>query len=133
MVVIQSQPSTSAHASRPRKNRRRTSKKAPRLAQAEDNEMPAAEAKVAQDDELMIDVDPSPSQQPTFPEAPLDAHKTTLKSETRRIPIPPHRMTPLKKDWINIFGPLTEVLGLQVRMNIQRRCVEARVRKMFTT
>ena len=42
--------------------------------------------------------------------------------------IPPHRMTPLKKEWINIFGPLTEMLGLQVRMNVQRKCVEIRVR-----
>ncbi|KAJ3492129.1 hypothetical protein NLI96_g229 [Meripilus lineatus] len=35
-------------------------------------------------------------------------------------------MTPLKKDWVNVFGPLTEMLGLQVRMNVQRKCVEIR-------
>ncbi|KAF8920992.1 hypothetical protein CPB85DRAFT_1210868 [Mucidula mucida] len=78
----------------------------------------------------MIDVEPTsiaqPSAAPTFDPLPANAQKTTLKSETRRIPIPPHRMTPLKKDWVNIFGPLTEILGLQVRMNVQRRCVEAR-------
>jgi len=81
------------------------------------------------DDALMIDTDPTLLPQttstPEFP--PLAADKVRLKSETRRIAIPPHRMTPLKKDWINIFGPLTEMLGLQVRMNVQRRCVEARV------
>ncbi|KAJ7709616.1 hypothetical protein B0H17DRAFT_1028497 [Mycena rosella] len=54
---------------------------------------------------------------------------SALKSETRRIAIPPHRMTPLKKEWINVFGPLTEILGLQVRMNVQRKCVEARTSK----
>lgn len=51
------------------------------------------------------------------------------KSEMRRIPMPPHRMTPLKKEWVNVFGPLTELLGLQVRMNVQRRCVEIRTSK----
>ncbi|KAF9532177.1 hypothetical protein CPB83DRAFT_760085 [Crepidotus variabilis] len=81
----------------------------------------------------MIDTNPSAliqtgsqSTAPVF--APVDPSKikTTLKSETRRIPMPPHRMTPLKKDWLNIFGPLTEILRLQVRMNVQRRCVEIR-------
>lgn len=85
------------------------------------------------DDNLIINVDPSLLPQnlsgaPTFAPVTPGADKTTLKSETRRIPIPPHRMTPLKKDWLNIFGPLTEILGLQVRMNVQRRSVEIRVR-----
>ncbi|KAG6335211.1 hypothetical protein ID866_3882 [Astraeus odoratus] len=86
------------------------------------------------DDEVIIDVDPEsaprPSTAPSFPALPASAiQSTTLKSETRRIPIPPHRMTPIKKDWINIFSPLTEILGLQVRMNVQRRCVEIRTSK----
>ncbi|KAG6817811.1 pre-rRNA-processing protein pno1 [Tephrocybe sp. NHM501043] len=84
----------------------------------------------ADDDELLIDVDPlETTAAPAFPPLAPGAGTTRLKSETRRIPIPPHRMTPLKKDWINIFGPLTEILGLQVRMNVQRRCVEARTSK----
>jgi RNA-binding protein PNO1 len=86
----------------------------------------------AEDDDLMIDVDhTSPlesSSAPSFQALPVSAARSVLKSETRRIPIPPHRMTPIKKDWINIFSPLTEILGLQVRMNVQRRCVEIRVR-----
>ncbi|CAA7271470.1 unnamed protein product [Cyclocybe aegerita] len=85
------------------------------------------------DDELMIDSHPSPllpaGGAPAFPPVATGAEKTLLKSETRRVPIPPHRMTPLKKDWLNIFGPLTEILGLQVRMNVQRRCVEIRTSK----
>ncbi|PPQ93262.1 hypothetical protein CVT25_015260 [Psilocybe cyanescens] len=85
------------------------------------------------DDELMIDTDPTSlvpsSSAPVFPPVAPGAEKTTLRSETRRIPIPPHRMTPLKKDWLHIFGPLTELLGLQVRMNVQRRCVEIRTSK----
>lgn len=88
---------------------------------------------VDDDDELMIDASaPSlsaPTAAPVFPPAAPSKNKALLAPETRRVPIPPHRMTPLKKDWINIFGPLTEILGLQVRMNVQRRCVEIRVRK----
>jgi len=85
-----------------------------------------------EDDEVMIDVDPesapTPSTTPSFPTLPKSSFSsTTSKSETRRVPIPPHRMSPIKKDWINIFSPLTEILGLQVRMNVHRRCVEIRV------
>ena len=85
-----------------------------------------------EDDEVMIDVDPesapTPSAVPSFSALPTSASSTTTpKSETRRVPIPPHRMTPIKKDWVNIFSPLTEILGLQVRMNVPRRCVEIRV------
>ncbi|EMD38466.1 hypothetical protein CERSUDRAFT_82727 [Gelatoporia subvermispora B] len=87
------------------------------------------------DDEIMIDEDPSlPAQSsaPTFQPLPASAQRTALKSETRRIPVPPHRMTPLKKDWVNIFSPLTEMLHLQVRMNVPRRCVEIRTSKHTT-
>lgn len=89
------------------------------------------------DEEMVLDTSP-----PTAPLAPKNgemsagfspllaataAQSGTKKSETRRIPIPPHRMSPLKKDWVNIFVPLTEMCGLQVRMNVQRRTVEIRV------
>ncbi|KAF9513127.1 hypothetical protein BS47DRAFT_1344670 [Hydnum rufescens UP504] len=66
---------------------------------------------------------------PNFAPLPASALSTTSKGETRRIAMPPHRLTPLKKDWINIYSPLTEILGLQVRMNIQRRAVEIRTSK----
>lgn len=59
--------------------------------------------------------------------APLSAAAQSsgvLKNEFRRIPIPPHRMTPLKREWVNLYTPMVEVLGLQVRMNIKRRAVE---------
>lgn len=89
------------------------------------------------DDEPMIDMDPTvlsldTSSALAFPPVAPGAEKSTLKSEMRRIQMPPHRMTPLKKDWLNIFGPLTEILGLQVRMNVQRRCVEIRVCLTFS-
>jgi len=66
---------------------------------------------------------------PAFPPLPASAQTGLLKSEIRRIPMPPHRMTPLKNDWANIFTPLTEILGLQVRMNVQKRSVEVRTSK----
>lgn len=135
--------------SAPRKNRRKISRKVPRNTNAdepvisEDEEMNDASSSklhavaksavsgavhVEDDEDLMIDADlVPPTQVPAFPPVAPGTDRTVLKSETRRIPIPPHRMTPLKKDWVNIFGPLTEILGLQVRMNVQRRCVEARV------
>jgi len=100
----------------------------------------AAQAKAAlaavdeNDDEMLLDITESPAKNDADPPAgafkPLSAaeHSSALRSEMRRIPIPPHRMTPLKKDWVNIFVPLTEMAGLQVRMNVHRRCVEIRVR-----
>ncbi|KAI0082829.1 eukaryotic type KH-domain (KH-domain type I) [Panus rudis PR-1116 ss-1] len=156
MVVVHAEPSTSAPTTH-KKNRRKLNKKPSTSAQnvqdadhVSDTDMqaepPSAELTEAaqaaiiekddgngEDDELMIDTDPTsaPTQSsaPAFPPLPASAQRTTLKSETRRIPIPPHRMTPLKRDWVNIFGPLTEMLGLQVRMNVQRKCVEIRTSK----
>lgn len=46
--------------------------------------------------------------------------------EQRKVPIPPHRMTPLKTYWPKIYPPLVEHLKLQVRMNVKSRTVELR-------
>lgn len=147
MVVLHTQASTSEVTHK--KNRRKMAKKPARVAPAEGaedldmDEQPSAapaEGSSAEehhktnwndgDDEVMIDTDaaaPPPADAPAFPPLPASAQRSSLKSEIRRIPIPPHRMTPLKKDWVNIFSPLTEMLQLQVRMNVQRKCVEIRV------
>ncbi|KAH8998259.1 hypothetical protein EDB86DRAFT_824914 [Lactarius hatsudake] len=131
MVVVQSTPSTSKPH---RKNRRSLSKKK-KARVDQDNDMINADPTIkptADDGEILIDVDGEdvapPTEAPVFGPAPASAGQTS-KSETRRVAIPPHRMTPLKKEWINIFGPLTEMLGLQVRMNVQRKCVEVRTSK----
>jgi RNA-binding protein PNO1 len=50
----------------------------------------------------------------------------STKSASRRIPIPPHRLTPLRKDWLKIYTPLVEHLGLQVRMNLKKKAVDVR-------
>ncbi len=52
--------------------------------------------------------------------------------ETRKVPIPPHRMTPLKASWPKIYPPLVEHLKLQVRMNVKNRAVELRSSKHTT-
>ncbi|ODQ66683.1 pre-rRNA-processing protein PNO1 [Nadsonia fulvescens var. elongata DSM 6958] len=57
---------------------------------------------------------------------------TKVKLENRRIPIPPHRMSPLRSTWLKIYQPLVEHLKLQVRMNLKRRAVELRTCKDTT-
>lgn len=52
--------------------------------------------------------------------------------ETRKVPIPPHRMTPLKQNWTTIYPPLVEHLKLQCRMNVKRKTVELRTSKHTT-
>jgi RNA-binding protein PNO1 len=138
MVVVQPVPSTSKA---PRKNRRTLSKKkAPRVVgdaldqDLELNNVPPKSTERSPEEEVLIDVDGAdiapPTEAPSFGPAPASAGQT-LRSETRRVAIPPHRMSPLKRDWINIFGPLTEILGLQIRMNVRRKCVEMRVRLLI--
>ncbi|KAI9748357.1 MAG: pre-rRNA-processing protein pno1 [Lichina confinis] len=52
--------------------------------------------------------------------------------ESRKVPVPPHRMTPLKASWPKIYPPLVEHLKLQVRMNVKNRSVELRTSKHTT-
>ncbi|RKP07440.1 pre-rRNA-processing protein PNO1 [Thamnocephalis sphaerospora] len=48
------------------------------------------------------------------------------KGEARKVPIPPHRMSPLRREWLKIYSPLVEHLKLQVRMNTRAKAVELR-------
>ena len=50
--------------------------------------------------------------------------KVVDKSEIRRVNIPFHRMSPLKKNWEKIVSLLVQKMGLLVRMNVKRKCVE---------
>ena len=45
-------------------------------------------------------------------------------SQYRRIRCPPHRYTPLRKNWSSIIKPLVDYLTLQVRFNTKTRSVE---------
>lgn len=52
-----------------------------------------------------------------------------VKIESRKVAVPPHRMTPLKNTWVKIYPPLVEHLKLQVRMNLKTKTVELRTNK----
>lgn len=55
-----------------------------------------------------------------------DNTQTTSTQEYRKVPIPSHRMTPLKENWLKVCSPLVQHLKLQVRMNLKQRAVELR-------
>ena len=52
-----------------------------------------------------------------------------VKAEFRRVPVPNHRMSPLKTNWETILKTLVKHMKLLVRMNTKRRCVELKTGK----
>ncbi|XP_023408477.1 RNA-binding protein PNO1 [Loxodonta africana] len=69
-----------------------------------------------------------PAKRPVFP--PLSGDGLLGgKEETRKIPVPANRYTPLKENWMKIFTPVVEHLGLQIRFNLKSRNVEIRTCK----
>lgn len=56
-----------------------------------------------------------------------------VKLESRKVGVPPHRMTPLRNNWTKIYPPLVEHLKLQVRMNLKTKSVELRSHPRYTT
>ncbi|EAZ63196.1 Predicted RNA-binding protein Pno1p interacting with Nob1p and involved in 26S proteasome assembly [Scheffersomyces stipitis CBS 6054] len=55
-----------------------------------------------------------------------------VKLESRKVAVPPHRMTPLKNVWPKIYPPLVDHLKLQVRMNLKTKTVELKTNKSTT-
>lgn len=88
--------------------------------------IPVAAETEAGDDAAM----PDSADRPHF--APLDDTASSTRIETRKVPIPPHRMSPLKTNWPTIYPPLVEHLKLQVRMNLSKKAVELRTSKHTT-
>ncbi|XP_078438660.1 RNA-binding KH domain-containing protein [Wolffia australiana] len=66
-------------------------------------------------------------QKPLF--AALSAQEMEGKVEFRRIPVPPHRYSPLKKHWMEIYTPVYEHMKIDIRMNLKARKVELKTRK----
>ncbi|XP_051506877.1 RNA-binding protein PNO1-like isoform X2 [Myxocyprinus asiaticus] len=60
---------------------------------------------------------------PQFPPISGDQLKGGA-DEMRKVPVPAHRHTPLKENWLKIFTPIVENLQLQVRFNLKTRNVE---------
>jgi len=46
--------------------------------------------------------------------------------EMRRVPVPSHRLAPLKEHWLKIYTPVVEHLRLDIRFNVKSRNVEIR-------
>ncbi|KAI8632276.1 eukaryotic type KH-domain (KH-domain type I) [Xylariaceae sp. FL1651] len=59
---------------------------------------------------------------PQFPQ--IQNTDTAFRVQTRKVPVPPHRFTPLKNNWSQIYPPLVEHLKIAVRMNIKHKAVE---------
>merc|ERR1712080_457274 len=69
----------------------------------------------------------TPLLRPSFP--PIKKEKLADGSEGRKVPVPSHRYTPLKENWMKIFEPIVEHLKLQVRFNLKTRNVEIKTCK----
>ncbi|KAJ4312404.1 pre-rRNA-processing protein pno1 [Neodidymelliopsis sp. IMI 364377] len=78
----------------------------------------AADADASAEDTAMVDE----SGRPQF--APSKSIPLAFRRETRKVPIPPHRMTPLKSAWPKIYA---------IRMNIKTRSVELRTSSQTTS
>lgn len=81
------------------------------------------QAQPGDDDVMLVDEELRPKFAPAHDVDPV------ARVETRKVPIPPHRMTPLKQQWMSIYPPLVEHLKLQCRMNLKRKTVELRTSK----
>lgn len=84
------------------------------------------QADTNQDGEMQIDEEGRPRFNPA------KAVEGPYRVESRKVPVPPHRMSPLKANWPKIYPPLVEHLKLQVRMNVKNRAVELRTSKHTT-
>lgn len=78
-----------------------------------------------------MDTGEQPRKRPDFPQISGDKLMGD-KEELRKIPVPSHRYTPLKDNWMKIFTPIVEHLQLQVRFNLKTRNVEIRTCKETT-
>lgn len=59
--------------------------------------------------------------------APLTSYEQNGKKiEFRRVPVPQHRVTPLKNNWLALYKPVTENLKLDMRMNLKTKKVEVK-------
>ena len=71
-----------------------------------------------------------PGVKPKF--APVSSYEENgRKIEFRRVPVPQHRMTPLKNAWLTLYKPVTENLKLDMRMNLKTRKVRNKFRKFI--
>ncbi|PHT46933.1 RNA-binding protein PNO1 [Capsicum baccatum] len=60
---------------------------------------------------------------------PLTAHEISGGHvQFRKVTVPQHRYTPLKKVWMEIYTPVFEQMKIDIRMNLKKRRVELKTR-----
>ncbi|CAN3367021.1 pre-rRNA-processing protein Pno1p [Diutina catenulata] len=103
---------------------------------ADDEEMLVDTTSVPQQQQMEQDEEDEQPQESSAPEAvvvdengmpkfaPASKIKMKVKLESRKVPIPPHRQTPLKNCWPKIYPPIVDHLKLNVRYNVRNRNVE---------
>lgn len=75
-----------------------------------------------EDDLPVASISGEPANKPSFPA--LSAYELNGKMvQFRRVPVPQHRMTPLKTGWLALYKPVTQNLKLDMRMNLKTRKV----------
>lgn len=52
--------------------------------------------------------------------------------QMRKVPVPPHRLSPLRKHWMEIYEPVVRHLKLQIRMHVQSKSVQLKISKETT-
>ncbi|KAG4399968.1 hypothetical protein GLYMA_08G337600v4 [Glycine max] len=80
-----------------------------------------------------MDVDTVPSEVKLLPPKPkfepLKPHEMSDgQVQFRKVNVPPHRYTPLKKAWMDIYTPIYEQMKIDVRMNLKGRRIELKTR-----
>jgi len=70
-----------------------------------------------------FDTGAPPTMKPKFPALTAE-QMSGGRTQLRRVPVPSHRMTPLKTQWIELTTPIVKHLKLQIRMNVKRKAVE---------
>ncbi|GAB2230044.1 hypothetical protein Droror1_Dr00014300 [Drosera rotundifolia] len=77
---------------------------------------------------------PAPNSEPSSLPAkpnfePLTAHEISGGVvQFRRVSVPPHRYTPLKKAWLDIYNPTYNEMKIDIRMNLKSRKVELKTK-----
>ncbi|VDP00264.1 unnamed protein product [Soboliphyme baturini] len=68
-----------------------------------------------------------------LPATSSDTIQKLKAEEYRKVPVPAHRYSPLKANWMKIYTPIVDHLKLQIRFNLRTRNVEIRVRPSSLT
>mmetsp|Transcript_11593 Transcript_11593/g.16100 ORF Transcript_11593/g.16100 Transcript_11593/m.16100 type:complete len:228 (-) Transcript_11593:41-724(-) len=86
---------------------------------------------IEEDDDEMENDQNQAEQKLSFP--PLQYQQTSgAKGEIRKVQIPPHRLTPLKENWMKIYTPVVEHMKLQIRFNVRTKSVELKTSEYTT-